>query len=153
MWKSLARRRDRDELLSRLKTLHTQSSRKWGVMSVEQMVCHLSDAFLMMTGELRASEATGVLQRTLIKWIALYLPVRWKAGIPTRPELDQTIGGTRPCRFADDLQRVEELLMRCANEPVDCDGRVHPTFGRLSRSAWMRWAYLHTDHHLRQFGA
>lgn len=153
VWKSLARRRDRDELLSRLKTLHKHSSRKWGVMSVEQMVCHLSDAFLMMTGELRASDATGVLQRTVIKWLALYLPMHWPAGILTRPELDQTIGGTRPCEFADDLERVEELLMRCANEPIACDGRVHPTFGRLSRSAWMRWAYVHTDHHLRQFGA
>ena len=151
--KSLANRRDRDELLARLKTLHKNSSRRWGVMSVDQMVCHLGDAFLMMTGELRASDATGVLQRTVMKWVALYLPVRWPAGILTRPELDQTIGGTRPCDFDADLARVEALLIRCGNEPANCDGRVHPIFGRLSRSAWMRWAYLHTDHHLRQFGA
>ena len=122
-------------------------------MSVEQMVCHLSDAFLMMTGELRASDATSVLHRTLIKWIALYSPMQWPQGILTRPEVDQMIGGTRPCDFGDDRARVQTLLTRCANEPVDCDGRVHPIFGRLSRSAWMRWAYLHTDHHLRQFGA
>src|SRR3712207_830512 len=104
-------------------------------MSVEQMVCHLGDAFLMMTGELRASDASGVLQRTLMKWIALYLPVHWPAGILTRPELDQIIGGTRPCEFVNDLARVEALLLRCANEPIACDGRVHPIFGRLSRSA------------------
>ena len=24
--------------------------------------------------------------------------------------------------------------------------------GTLSEAAWLRWAYLHTDHHLRQFG-
>jgi hypothetical protein len=30
---------------------------------------------------------------------------------------------------------------------------THPIFGRMSEAAWMRWAYLHTDHHLRQFGA
>ena len=122
-------------------------------MSVEQMVCHVSDAFLMMTGELRASDATSVLHRTLIRWIALYSPMQWPQGILTRPEVDQMIGGTRPRDFGDDLARVRTLLTRCANEPVDCDGRVHPIFGRLSRSAWMRWAYLHTDHHLRQFGA
>lgn len=122
-------------------------------MSVEQMVCHLCDAFLMMTGERTASDATGGLQRTVIKWLALYSPFAWPAGILTRPELDQTIGGTRPCRFTDDLARAEALLKRCADEPIDCDGRVHPIFGRLSRAAWMRWGYLHVDHHLRQFGA
>jgi len=26
-------------------------------------------------------------------------------------------------------------------------------FGRLSDAAWLRWGYLHMDHHLRQFGA
>jgi uncharacterized protein DUF1569 len=31
-------------------------------------------------------------------------------------------------------------------------GQVHPIFGPMSESAWLRWAYLHADHHLRQFG-
>ena len=117
--KTLSRARDRDELLARLRTVRPDAVRRWGVMSVDQMICHLGDAFLMMTGELRASDATGVLQRTIVKWVALYLPARWPAGILTRPELDQTIGGTRPCEFAVDLARVEALLMRCADEPID----------------------------------
>jgi hypothetical protein len=29
----------------------------------------------------------------------------------------------------------------------------HPIFGPLSYPQWMRWGYLHCDHHLRQFGA
>jgi hypothetical protein len=29
----------------------------------------------------------------------------------------------------------------------------HPLFGAMSAAAWLRWAYLHLDHHLRQFGA
>ncbi len=28
----------------------------------------------------------------------------------------------------------------------------HPVFGELSEWEWMRWGYLHADHHLRQFG-
>jgi hypothetical protein len=31
------------------------------------------------------------------------------------------------------------------------EGQQHPIFGPMSRSAWLRWAYLHMDHHLRQF--
>ena len=30
--------------------------------------------------------------------------------------------------------------------------RPHPVFGPMTRGAWLRWGYLHTDHHLRQFG-
>lgn len=29
---------------------------------------------------------------------------------------------------------------------------VHPGFGRMSQSDWLRWGYRHVDHHLRQFG-
>ncbi len=28
----------------------------------------------------------------------------------------------------------------------------HPFFGAMSRQEWLRWGYLHADHHLRQFG-
>jgi hypothetical protein len=37
---------------------------------------------------------------------------------------------------------------RCGRAP----GLLHPVFGQMSESAWLRWAYVHTDHHLRQFG-
>ena len=28
----------------------------------------------------------------------------------------------------------------------------HPMFGPMTAADWMRWGYLHADHHLRQFG-
>jgi Protein of unknown function (DUF1569) len=88
-----------------------------------------------------------------MKWIALYAPLRWPAGIPTTPELDQTVGGTRPADFDADVAELEMLLTRVAAERSDrLAGLVHPIFGRMSESAWLRWAYLHADHHLRQFG-
>ena len=149
--KSFARERDRAELLARLKAVREDSRRRWGVMTAHQMVCHLGDAFLMMIGERRASDATGLLQRTVFKWISLYAPVRWPAGILTRPELDQTIGGTNPGEFRTDVRRVEVLMQRAASG-ADCRTRPHPIFGRMSEADWMRWAYLHMDHHLRQSG-
>jgi hypothetical protein len=29
----------------------------------------------------------------------------------------------------------------------------HPVFGPMTRVDWLRWGYLHVDHHLRQFSA
>jgi hypothetical protein len=116
------------------------------------MICHLADAFRVANGDKPASEASGLLHRTLLKWFVLYVPLAWPAGYPTRPEIDQMIGGTKPLEFAHDVAEVESLMIRFAGHPA-MSRPAHPIFGPMSRSAWLRWAYLHTDHHLRQFGA
>lgn len=150
--KTLARPRDKDELLHRLRRLRPDSVRRWGRMSAHQMVCHLNDSLLVATGQRAASPAISLPSRTIIKWIALYLPLRWPPGILTRPEIDQEAGGTRPIDFAADVARQVALIEDVAGQPRKLRGSVHPIFGRMSERTWLRWAYLHTDHHLRQFG-
>jgi hypothetical protein len=70
--KTLARERDTQEIIRRLRTLRSDSVRRWGGMSVS---------------DLRRSAAAG---------------------------------------------------------------RARPIFGRMSDAEWLRWGYLHTDHHRRQ---
>jgi hypothetical protein len=117
------------------------------------MVCHLKDACRMATGEKRVSDASGLWQRTVLKWIALYGPMRWPPGILTRPEIDQEAGGSCPVDFSTDVAELESLLKGIAAARARRDWPAHPIFGRMSCTDWLRWAYLHTDHHLRQFGA
>jgi hypothetical protein len=107
----------------------------------------------MATRRKPVSDATGRLPRTLVKWIALYAPLRWPPGILTRPEVDQECEGTRPIDFATDLDELVTLMEDLAARDKGFDWPAHPIFGRMSHAAWMRWAYLHADHHLRQFGA
>ena len=102
-------------------------------------------------GERPVSHVSTPLRRTIIKWIALYAPVPWPAGIPTRPELDQRRGGTKPADFAADVAELEALVGRVTAEPRGFEWQPHPMFGRMSDAAWLRFAYLHMDHHLRQF--
>lgn len=151
--KTLARHCDKAEILQRLKAVRPDSARRWGRMSAHQMVCHLSDSFRAVTGQKPVSHAAGPLQRTLVKWIALYAPLPWPAGIRTRPEIDQELGGTTPADFAADVLQLEALLEHITTETRTFEWQLHPIFGRLSERAWLRWAYLHMDHHLRQFGA
>lgn len=118
------------------------------------MVCHLSDSFRMAMGRKPVSHATGLLQRTIVKWIALYLPLPWPGGrILTRPEIDQEVGGTRPGDFAADIAELEALVELVTAPARSFDWPPHPIFGRMSEADWLRWGYLHMDHHLRQFGA
>ena len=139
-----------ESIVRRLRMLRTDSRARWGRMNAHQMVCHLSDAYRLPLGERSASPATGPFQRTLLKWIALYLPLHWPAGIQTRPEIDQECGGTQPAEFARDIAQLETLLQAfLAQQPPRT---AHPIFGPLSEREWLRWGYLHADHHLRQFG-
>jgi hypothetical protein len=151
--KTLARQRDKAELLARLKAVRPDSVRRWGRMSAHQMICHLSDAFRMGVGQKPVSRADGLLHRTMLKWVVLYLPVSWPSGILTRPEIDQELGGTRPIDFASDVAGLESLLELITAQPRNFDWQSHPIFGGMSEAAWLRWGYLHVDHHLRQFGA
>jgi hypothetical protein len=122
-------------------------------MSAHQMVCHLSDSFRMAIGRKPVSADSTTLRRTIVKWIVLYLPLPWPAGILTRPEIDQEIGGTRPGDFKRDIADLEALLVAVTTEERNFVWQTHPLFGRMSEAHWLRWAYLHVDHHLRQFGA
>src|SRR5437868_9923593 len=146
--KSLSKQQDRGEVVARLRQLGPESQRRWGRMSSHQMICHLSDSFRMAMG-VRAAEPVGnPFQRTVLKWVALKTPLPWPKGYKTRPEADQEIGGTRPVEFARDMQELEAVLARFTAEQKDFRWQQHPIFGALSEPEWMRWGYLHTDHHL-----
>jgi hypothetical protein len=124
----------------------------WGRMNAHQMLCHLTDSFQVPMGGKRAGMATGILQRSVMKYGGLYIPLRWPKGIATMPAIDQLIGGTPPGDFEADRAKLIEVTRRFAALPLDFQWIPHPIFDHMSRWEWMRWAYLHPDHHLRQFG-
>lgn len=139
-------------MLERIAALQPGSKARWGRMSAHQMLCHLVDSYRVPMGEKSASPATGVLQRTLIKWVALYVPLHWPKGVPTRPEIEQGVGGTPPVEFERDRDELVGLIRRFTNPRRDFQWHAHPMFGMMSDSEWQRWGYLHADHQLRQFG-
>ena len=87
--KSLSNNLDQQEVLQRLRQVKPESARRWGKMTAAQMICHLNDSFKSVMGERSASSVNNILGPNLIKWVALYLPIRWPHGVPTRPENDQ----------------------------------------------------------------
>jgi hypothetical protein len=107
----------------------------------------------LLTGDRTTVLAKTPLPRLLMKCFALYVPLRWPTDLPTTPDLDQSVGGTRPTNFSADVADLERLLKQVASAGGGLAGQLHPLFGPMSESAWLRWAYLHADHHLRQFGA
>jgi hypothetical protein len=149
--KTLSDTVDRQELVNRLGSVRPESQRQWGSMSAHQMVCHLSDSFRAALGEKQVSSATTLFKRTVYKWAALWVSSRWPHGVKTRPEMDQHQGGTPPEKFSADCEKLRILVDRFCSWQGEF--APHPMFGPLSRTERMRHAYLHMDHHLRQFGA
>ena len=150
--KSLLNQTDKQEILERLRRLRADSQRQWGKMTAHQMVCHLSDSFKVGTGEKAASSKVNFVNRTLVKWIALQSPLTWPKGVKTMPEVDQQMGGTKPAEFVRDVLELEAMLERFSLPQRDFTWHPHPIFGEMTDEHWMRWGYLHMDHHLRQFG-
>ena len=143
----------RRELVSRLERIGPDTPRQWGKMTAPQMICHLNDAFLGIMGEKPMDIPRGFTLWPLMKYVALYSPGKWPKGVPTRPEFDQCAGaGTPPAQFEADVRRLLETMDRFARRPRDFYFRPHPMFKVMSEAQWMRWGYLHPDHHLRQFG-
>ena len=151
--KTLAHPHDRSEIRRRLREIRPDNVRRWGRMSAHQMVCHLADALRMAMGQRPVRETSNLFSRTILKSLVLYLPLHWPPGISTCPEIDQERGGTRPADFGSDVAEVEALLEQVPPRDTRLARQPHPLFGRMSESAWLRWGYLHLDHHLRQFGA
>jgi hypothetical protein len=145
---------NRDELFERLGRLRPDTPRRWGRMTAHQMVCHCTDAFRSIMGERSTApvKPRGVIRAHLLKWIALYAPMPWPHGLRTRPEVDQERGGTRPDDFHRDVTSLEQAAARFAQSLTRISARPHFLLGKLSEREWARWAYLHLDHHLRQFG-
>ena len=86
----------------------------------------------------------------MVRFVLFYLMRRYPRGIrigsngPAGRVVD-------PSTFDRDKRRVIDLLRAMAAPTASLVPR-HPIFGSMSRGNWLRWAYMHTDHHLRQFG-
>src|SRR5205085_11967696 len=119
--KTFARDDDRAEIVRRLRLVRADSVRRWGTMTPHQMICHCADACRMACGQVAPVDGSTVATRTVVKWIALYAPMPWPAGIQTVAEFDQRTAGTPPAALGADLATLAALLghigPRAAGEP------------------------------------
>ena len=137
------------EIHRRLALLSPTDPPLWGLMTAHQMICHLTEAFRCALDERSVAPFNAFpLPRSIFKYVALYMPVHWPPGVPAPPEI--RISESPPADFHTSrttlLATIDSFLQSADLAPQ------HPMWGRMTRAQWLRWGYLHTDHHLRQFG-
>ena len=150
--KSLAQRADTAEIRGRLEALGPADAGQWGVMNVVQMACHVREAFRFGSSAEVAPLLPAPLPRGVMKWIALRAPMQWPKTVQTVPELKvgAPLMEASALGFAEDKRTLMEAFEEFAS--LQNQTKSHPIFGAMRHDDWMRWGYLHADHHLRQFG-
>jgi len=153
--KTLASEEVKAELLERLENLSTDSKGRWGRMTVNQMLCHLSDSFILLREDNRPKNPPSTLktlQQRTMTWFALKSGLPAPRGIPTAAAVDQEKKGTKPVGFEEDKQTLIIEMQNYADNNRSYEHCYHPIFGYLTPEEWQSFGYLHVDHHFKQFG-
>ena len=114
------------------------------------MALHLGDATAAVLKQRAFSARPRGGPAGLRRFMLLYLLPRMPRGIKTGANPAAVV--VEPAAFAEDLERAVILLQQLATAAPDTLADRHPILGPMTRAHWMRWEFLHTDHHLRQFG-
>jgi Protein of unknown function (DUF1569) len=147
--KSLASVEVLSETRVRLRSVRVDDHGRWGKMTAKQMMRHLSCSYEVALGDRTVGPMPGI-PPVVLKWLALRSGLPWKKNLSTTPELKRALTENSEVEFDVVVRGVidrMETLARGTRFAV-----THPMFGPMTGADWLRWGYLHADHHLRQFG-
>ena len=135
------------QFIERIKNVTLNDEAKFGTMNVRQMICHCSDQFRMMFGEVEG------LVREEVDLQELQKKIMKGESVSTVKGLDQAAGeGTAPGNFEKDKETLINYLNRFNETDENYEFSFHPFFGVINRERWERLVTHHLNHHLSQFG-
>jgi Protein of unknown function (DUF1569) len=147
--KSLASAEVLRETRARLKSVRAEDRALWGKMTATQMVWHVGCAYEVAVGDRVVRPVKGP-PPGLMKFVALRSGFRWPKNLATTPELLRALEEELTGEFVELRDRaIAKMDVLASGVRVAAS---HPFFGGMTAKDWMRWGYLHADHHLRQFG-
>ena len=140
------------EFERRANAVASTEQRQWGTMSLAQMLAHLRIVFEISLEERDTKDESRAWLMPIL-WILMFrIWTNWPKGkIKASPQfLDDS---------ADDIEaertQLIELMGRFVERAESDPERIvlEPMLGRISLRKWQRVHGLHSDYHLRQFGA
>ncbi|HVX41845.1 MAG TPA: DUF1569 domain-containing protein [Gemmatimonadaceae bacterium] len=139
----------RTAIRQRIASLRPDSVRRWGKMTVDQMLWHCNQGMGQALGTVPSVPLKAPIPRSLMKIAVFNLP--WPRGAPTAPELT---AGDQRFDLESERARCLSLIDQVAARSMDSGGwGPSPAFGHMTGFEWSRLMAKHFDHHLRQFSA
>lgn len=136
----------------RVNAVGSAEQRQWGTMSAAQMFAHLRIVFEISLEE-RETEDESRAWLMPILWLLLFrIWTNWPKGrIKASPQfLDDSAENVE----AERSQLIAAMRRFVERSEIDPERIVlEPMLGRISLKKWRRVHGVHSDYHLRQFGA
>jgi hypothetical protein len=136
------------EIYNRMTQLQPEAQRRWGKMSVVQMLNHLKIATGSGLHIYQLTDESSFFSRVIVRFVALKLlnrfPKNAKGPEGFKKEINDALD------FNTEKEQVLSILQKAHSSTYTI--HLHPMFGTMPRALWGRLIYRHFDHHLRQFG-
>ena len=137
----------RSAIETRLNTLRPDSARRWGTMTVDQMLWHVNQFLACSLGEGSLPTQKSPMPLPLLRFFVLYMP--WPRSAPT----NKGAVANREHDLEAERTRCRELIDRFVSRSLNGEWPVDPSFGAVSGTFASKLHAKHLDHHFRQFSA
>ena len=143
--------KDAQEYINRINNLTPETQRKWGKMSVNQVLAHLNVAYDLIFTPEKFPKPSFIAKFLLSKFVKPKITneIPYKQSLPTSPAFiiaDERNFEEEKAKLIGNIQRVQQLGREAF------EGKENINFGKMTAQCWNNMFAKHLNHHLDQFG-
>ena len=143
--------KDAQEYINRINNLTPETQRKWGKMSVDQVLAHLNVAYDLTFTPEKFPKPSFIAKFLLSKFVKpkIINEIPYKQSLPTSPVFiiaDERNFEEEKAKLIGNIQRVQQLGREAF------EGKENINFGKMTAQCWNNMFAKHLNHHLDQFG-
>ena len=143
--------KDAQEYINRINNLTPETQRKWGKMSVDQVLAHLNVAYDLTFTPEKFPKPNFIAKFLLSKFVKPKITneIPYKTSLPTSPAFiiaDERNFEEEKAKLIGNIQRVQQLGREAF------EGKENINFGKMTAQCWNNMFAKHLNHHLEQFG-
>ena len=149
--KSIFNQSDTAEIINRINQLTPTTERRWGKMTVAQMLAHCNVSYEMIYDD--KHRKPSAFMRSVLKNLVKSKVVSEKPYLRNSRTAPQFIIKVDK-NFKEEKKRLIDYITKTQQlGEAHFDGKESHSFGALSKGEWNNMLYKHLNHHLSQFGA
>ena len=143
--------KDAQEYINRINNLTPETQRKWGKMSVDQVLAHLNVAYDLTFTPEKFPKPSFIAKFLLSRFVKSKITneIPYKQSLPTSPAFiiaDERNFEEEKAKLIGNIQRVQQLGREAF------EGKENINFGKMAAQDWNNMFAKHLNHHLDQFG-
>lgn len=137
--------------INRINKLTPETQRKWGKMSVDQVLAHMNVAYSFIFEPEKQKKPNFLMKILLQNFVKKKVVSEepYKQSMPTSPVFiisDNRNFEEEKIKLIGNIQRVQQLGRE------SFEGKENTSFGKMTSQEWNNMLAKHLNHHLAQFG-